>query len=92
MKHEWADFDCDWYNYYTWRSRHVATYEQMKCEGTEPTAVQVKAYFRPLVSAVAYSGVHVCMRLETRSTIRSFTVLTQHSKMMPHYRHPCFKS
>ena len=35
---------------------------------------------------------HGCMRLETRSTIRSFTVLTQHSKMMPHYRHPCFKS
>ena len=34
--------------------------------------------------------IHGCMRLETRSTIRSFMVLTLHSKTMPHYKHPMF--
>eukprot|EP00731_Ephydatia_muelleri_P007369 Em0003g1617a len=37
--------------------------EQMECEGTEATAVQVKAYSRPLVSPDAYSGSDCVERL-----------------------------
>ena len=54
-------------------------------KGLAPTTEQ-------LIVEMYLSDEMSCMRLETRTTIRSFTVLTHHSKMMPHYRHPCFKS
>ena len=38
-----------------------------------------------------HSHTVVCWKLGLQ-LYRSYTVLTQHSKMMPHYRHPCFNS